>query len=91
MKATSANLITNQLYAVSVAKNLAILLGIAEIKNVATTAEKHILKVLTVHKNPACANCNIKGHSSTSKDCPVYIKLKAQLQHEVRSTKYCLF
>ena len=81
MKATSANLITNQLYAVSVAKNLAILLGIAEIKK----------KVLTVHKNPACANCNIKGHSSTSKDCPVYIKLKAQLQHEVRSTKYCLF
>ena len=42
-------------------------------------------------KNPACANCNIKGHSSTSRDCPIYIKLKAQLQHEVPSTKYYLF
>ena len=42
-------------------------------------------------KNPACANCNIKSHSSTSRDCPIYIKLKAQLQHEVPSTKCYLF
>ena len=42
-------------------------------------------------KNPACADGNIKGHSSTSRDCPIYIKLKAQLQHEGPSTKYYLF
>ena len=44
------SLITNQLYAVSIAKSLAILLEIAEIVNVATTAEKLILKTLTVQK-----------------------------------------
>ena len=50
MKATSASLITNQLYAVSIARNLALLLGIAEIVNVATIAEKLIFKTLTVQK-----------------------------------------
>ena len=42
-------------------------------------------------KNPACANCNINNHSSTSRGYLIYIKLKAQLQHEVLSTKYYLF